>query len=338
MRGLFLAALLLAGCSRARPELFVLTWADYFAPDTISNFEKEFGCKVHVTTFDSSESLRGKLAQGASGYDVIFPSDEVIPSFIQKGYLEKLDLSKIPNLKNLNPYFRDLPYDAENQYSVAYMWGTTGIAYNKEKVSPPPDSWAALWDPKTLDHATHLDDAQEVFSAAMWWNGDDALKMTPETIERAKKKILGKKPMAYDAAPRKRLLSGQAWISHIYSGDALQAASAEERPADIGYVIPKEGGQLWVDNLCIAKGAPNPDLAHVFMNYLLRGDVSAAITEEVMFANPNDAAREHLPKEILEDPFIFPPESELERALVLPEPPPEIKKLLDAAWAEVRGQ
>ena len=335
-----IAALLLClvGCSPAKPELHVFNWADYFAPDTVKNFEKEFDCRVVLDYYESSENLRAKLDSGRSGFDVVFPSNEVMRAFVAKGLIDKIDPAKLPNLKNIAPKFRGLDYDPKNEYSVPYMWGTTGIAYNKSKVSPAPDSWAALWDPKYAGHVTILDDPREAFAAAIWVDGGPALAPSERSIEKAKEKLIAAKVKAYDGQPKLRLIKGEAWLAHCYSGDALQAAAAKERSGDIGFVIPKEGGTIWVDNICIPKGAPHRELAHKFIDYLLRADVSAAIANEVAYADPNEAAQKLIKKEVLEDPVANPSEAELKRCAILKELAPDLKKRLDDAWAQVKGK
>lgn len=338
MKRIALALLFLAGCSPAKPELHVFNWADYFGPDTVKNFEKEFGCHIVLDFFESSEKLRAKLDSGRSGFDVVFPSNEVMRAFVAKGLLEKIDLSKVPNFKNIGPKFRALAFDPLNEYSVPYMWGTTGIAYNKSKISPAPDSWSALWDPKYAGHVTILDDPREAFAAAIWLDGGPALNPTGEAIEKARDRLIAAKVKAFDGQPKLKLIKGEAWIAHCYSGDALQAAGAKERSGDIGYVIPKEGGTIWVDNLCIPKGAPNFDLAHKFIDYLLRPDVSAAIANEVAYADPNEAAQKLIKKEVLEDPVANPSEAELKRCAILRDLAPDMKRKLDDAWAQVKGR
>ncbi|HLY75052.1 MAG TPA: spermidine/putrescine ABC transporter substrate-binding protein [Planctomycetota bacterium] len=341
MKRLALVLLLgLPGCSPAKPELHVFNWADYFGPDTIKDFEKEFDCRVVPDYFESAETLRARLDGGRSGFDVVFPSDEVMRALIARGLLERLDLSRIPNFKNLSPRFRSLEYDPKNDYSVPYMWGTTGIAYNKSKVSPAPDSWAALWDPKYAGKVTILDDAREAFAAAIWADRGSPSDLSGDSIEKAKRKLADAKVMAFDGQPKLRLIKGEAWIAQCYSGDALQAAGTDpkERSGDIGYVIPKEGGTIWVDNICIPKGAPNKDLAHKFIDFLLRPEVSAAISNEVSYANPNEAAQKLIHQEVLDNRAANPPEEELRRCSLFKELDPAIKKKLDDAWAQVKGR
>lgn len=338
MRKLVLAVVLAAGCGEARPDLHVLNWSDYFAPDTIAKFEKEFGCTVKLDYLESSEGLRTKLETVPSGYDVVFPSDEILPLLISRGLLERLDASKLPNLANLDAKWRGLPFDPKNEWSVPYLWGTTGIAYNQKRIDPPPDSWAALWDPKFADHATMLDDPREAFAAAMFLNGDDVDTPTAESIARAAAKLKAQKLLAYTSSPKDKLVAGDAWIAHCFSGDALQAADAKERAADIAFVIPKEGGITWVDNMAIARSAPQADLAHAFINHLLRPDVSAAISNEVWYANPNAAAQKHIDPKVLTHPITHPDEATLKRCRLLREPSPELKRKLLDAWAEVRAR
>jgi spermidine/putrescine-binding protein len=293
---------------------------------------------VTIDDFESTEGLRLKLATPPSGYDVVFPSDEIVQVLIAAGQLEPLDHAKIPNLGNIDPRFRGLPYDPGNRCTVPYLWGTTGIAYNMSKVDPPPDSWAVLWDPKYAGRVTVLDDNRDALGAAMFVNGDDPHAPTPESIARARDKLKECRPRAWISSVKDMLVSGDAWICQAFSGDAMQAGEAGERAGDIGFVIPKEGGFAWFDNMAIAKGAPHPNLAHEFINYLLRPEVSAAISNEVCYANPNLAARPFIDKEQFEDPTIYPDQETMERCRVMTEPPEPLKTLIIKAWAEVKAQ
>jgi len=337
MNRAILALAVLGGCGPSAPELHVLTWPNYFAKDTIQAFEKGAGCRVVLDYMESSESLRAKLAGGGSGYDVVFPSDEAVPALVAQGLLEKLDRAKLPGFGNILPPFRGLPFDPENAYSIPYMWGTTGIAYLKDKVNPPPDSWEALWDPKLVNQMTMLDDGREVFAAALRVTGADLRAPSSlEAIRKAEEKLLERKPKAYDSSPKAMLMEGDCWIAQCYNVDALQTAA--ELGGKVGYVVPREGGTLWIDSLCIPRGAPRPDLAHRFIDYLLRPEVSAAITNEILSANPNGAARKLIRKEVLENPLVFPPEEVLRRCAALPVLSPESKKALDAAWARLKAR
>jgi spermidine/putrescine transport system substrate-binding protein len=324
--------------STKEKELHVLNWSDYFAPDTLTNFEKEYSCRVTIDYIESTEMLRLKLATPPSGYDVVFPSDEIVQALIADALIEKLDLGKIGNFKNIAARFRGLPFDPKNEYTVPYMWGTTGLAYNKARVDPAPDSWAVCWDPKYAGHVTMLDDWRDALSAAMLVNGDDPAEPTAPSVARARDKLKDCKPRAWVTSVKEMLISGDAWVAQAFNGDALQAGEAEERAGDIGFVIPKEGAFAWFDNMAIAKGAPHPALAHLFIDYLLRPEVSGAISNEVCYANPNEAARPHIAKEQLTDPTIYPDDETMKRCRVLVEPAEAVKQLLIKAWAEVKAQ
>ena len=338
IRWMLAACLVVAGCSNPVPTLHVFNWPDYFASDTIANFEKEFGCKVVLDYFDSPEMLRAKLEHPPSGFDVVFPSDEIVPSLVSASLVEPLDRTKIPNFVHIDARFKGLDFDRTNTHTVPYMWGMTGVAWNTKSVPGGINSWKQLFDGAGTRKSTYLDDGHEVLVAAMFANGDDPRKPTAETIRRAAERVSKAKPTGWDSAPKTRLVVGDHAVAHAFSGDARQAAVAPERVADIGFAIPEEGGTIFVDNIAVAKGTGQSELAHAFVNYLLRPDVSASITREMKFGNPNAAARALLPKELLDDPIVNPPESTLKRCVFLPVLTSEQRGLIEAAWAEIKGR
>jgi spermidine/putrescine-binding protein len=329
MKRLLALAVGLIGCSPSGPELKILMPSNYFAKDTLAAFERETGCRVKVDPMENSETLRTKLEGGASGYDLVVPSDEVVARLAADGLLEKLDLSKIPNAANLAPRFRGLAYDPKNEVSLPYMTGTTGLAYRTDRVRPAPDSWAAALRGK----ASLLDDGREVFAAAIRADGG---AWTREGFAKAAARFKSWKPLTWDSDPKGVLINGDVDIAQAYSGDALQAGEA--LAGRLGFVIPKEGATLWVDNLCIARGTSRKELAHRFIDYLLRPDVSAAITNERRFGNPNEAARKLIRKELLENPLVFPTEEDQKRLSLLPTLSPDLKSALDQAWAGIKAQ
>lgn len=335
MKRLILLACLMTGCGPKAPELHILTWSDYFAADTVSNFEKEFGCRVTINYISSSEELRALLERPPSGYDVVFPSDEVLPPLIAGGLLEKLDHSKLSHFKDLDPRQMNLAFDPGNTCSVPYMWGTTGIAYDSGKILTEPQSWSALWDPAAQGKVSILDDPREAFAAAIWLTGGSAMEPNEDDLKRARAKLGALNLLAYDSAPKKLLVQGDVWIAQCFNGDALQAF--EETEGRVRYVIPKEGGTLWVDNLCIPKGAANPDLAHAFIDYLCRPKVAAANTHATRFANPSATARTHLEKSILENPLIYPTDEQLSRCHLLGGLPAETNRVLTEEWGQLRA-
>jgi spermidine/putrescine-binding protein len=329
------AALVFSACSGKTEELHVFNWDDYFAPDTLSTFEEEVGCRVTYDKYASDQDLMAKLLAGGSGYDVCFPSDEMVPALIEKGLLEPLDLTKLNNWGNVAPDRLGLGFDKDNRYTLPYLWGTTGIAYNLDKVTPPPSSWKDLWNAAWRGRVSILDDAREALGAALRAIGKSVNESDVGLLQAAREKLVELKPrlLGFDSAPKEKLIAGDVWIAQCFSGDAIQARNAGAR---IGYVIPAEGGTLWIDNMAIPKGASNPDLAHRFIDYLLRAEVSARIAGAVGYASANAASREFTNQEVLEDPIAYPPPEELRRCEVLRPLAAELKVRIEDLWAEVK--
>jgi len=219
------------------------------------------------------------------------------------------------------------------KHAVPYMWGTTGIAVNTKEIPDPIDSWSALWDPK-YKNVTMLNDAREAFAAAFRVEGLKINTSAPGDIDRAKARLIAQKGhlLPYNSQPKDDLVSGRIWLCQCYSGDALQAAGEN---AAIRYVIPKEGATQWIDFMAIPKAAKNRELAHAFVNYILRDDVSGALSNAVGYANPNDAARAKTDPKILSNPIAWPPAEALARCERLRDIGPA-RDLIEAAWAEVR--
>jgi spermidine/putrescine transport system substrate-binding protein len=320
--------------SPAKAELHLLIWADYLDQQLVAKFESETHSIVIVDNFDSGEALRAKIEHAPSGFDVVVPSDEILPALIADGKLEKLDPAKLPNLRNIAAGFKGMAFDPNNEFSVPFHWGTTGIAYDVKKVKTPPTSWADLFDPKVAANGTLLDDPREVFAAALRLDGATLDAVTSAQIDSAKRRIAAAKPKAWESQPQKLLIQGDVAIAQIYSGDAAQAAAERE---GIAFVIPQEGGTLWFDNLAVAKGSIQIELAHRFIDFLKRPDISGANTNFKKYPSPNEAAMPHIDKAILSNPMIYPPEADLKRTRTLGEMNPDAKSLLLRAWAEIKA-
>ncbi len=345
---LLAVGLMASGCGKKKPPavtgdpqlakvLNVYNWSNYIDEEVIRDFEKEFGVKVNYDTYSSNEELLAKLMTGVGGYDVIVPSDYMVEIMIKEGLLAPLDLQNIPNLRNIHERFLNLPFDPGNRYTVPYMWGTVGIGVNTRYVEDGIDSWEALWDPKYMGRIVMLNDMRETFGVALKSLGYSLNTTDPAALEQAKAKLVAQKSLvkAYDSENIKHfLVSGEAWLVHAWPGDVAMAA--EENP-DIVYVLPKEGGTIWADNLAIPKKAPNKYTAEVFINYLLRPDVSARLTKAILYGNPNREAWALLDKEILEDPAIFPPEEALANSEWMQDLG-DATTLYDRLWTEIKGK
>lgn len=324
-------------------ELNLYGWSEYIPQALLDGFTKEYGVTVHYDTYSSNEELMAKLQAGASGYDVIIPSDYTIVIMTKQGLLEPLDASQIPNLSNVDEKFRSLPFDPGNKYTVPYQWGTVGMVVNTEKVTKPVTSWNELWNPAYKGRVVMLDDEREVIGVASRVLGYDVNTKDPAELDQAKAKLKELMPNVklFDSDnPKAAMLSGETWLGQTWNGEA--ALAHRENPK-IDYVCPKESCVVWFDNLAIPKGAPHKDAAQAFLNYVLRPDVSLLITKEFPYSNPNKAALELMKTQ---DPAMYqdymgfratnPTEEDLKNAKMI-EDVGEATSLYDQIWTEVKG-
>ena len=339
MKNLFwvvLVALLVALAPVAGAQVVnIYNWADYLDESVLQDFTRETGIRVIYNVFSNNEELHARLLAGASGYDLIFPSDYMVEVLIADGLLQPIPHEAIPNLQHIDDRFLDLPFDPGNQYSVPYMWGTTGIGVNTRYVKEPIDSWDALWDPKYRGRIAMLNDPREAFAVALKRLGHSINTRDIAALQAARDLLIQQKPLVltYDSDNTKNLLvSEEVWLAHGYSGDVLQAA--DENP-DIVYVVPKEGGVLWMDTMAIPKTARNVEGALKLINFLLRPDIAARLSESIWYASPNRSSWELTSEEIMEDPAIHPPQEVLDRMEWL-EDLGEYASVVDRLWTEVK--
>ncbi|MFN7142503.1 MAG: spermidine/putrescine ABC transporter substrate-binding protein [Myxococcota bacterium] len=271
-------------------ELRIYNWSDYIAEDTVASFEKETGVKVTYDTYESNEELMAKLQAGASGYDLVCPSGYAVQVLLALGLLDKLNPTYIPNLANIAPQFRKTTFDPTDAYTVPWQWGMTGIAWRKDKVKAPPDSWAVFHDAQYKGKMTMMDDMRDVIGAWLKFRGRSVNSSEPADLNQAKADALTAKALlqSFVSAPVKgQLVAGDVWIAQLWNGDTMQAKAEN---AEIDWVLPKEGGVIWADAMAIPKGAPHKRAAHAFLDYVLRPEVGAAISNFTGYGSPNQAA------------------------------------------------
>lgn len=344
---LLAAALLLAACGSGgagggsagggERVLNVFNWSEYLPDSVLAAFEAEFGVRVNYDVYSSNEELMAKLQAGGQGlYDVAVPSDYTAATMIELGLVEPLDFDRLPNVTQyLVDDLRDPVYDPGGRYTVPYMWGTTGLAYNTAQVGKEITDWADIFDPAFEDRILLLDDMPEVMAIGLWMNGLDPSSTDPADIEAARRTLEELMPLvkAFDSDTQSDyLLSGEVWIAQAYSGEA--ALAIMEDP-DITYVLPAGGCSYWVDVMVIPAGAPNPDLAHEFINFLYRPEIAAQIAEEYPYATPNGEALSLLSEEVLGNPAAYPPEDQLARCVFLTDPG-EASELYAEAFTELK--
>jgi putrescine transport system substrate-binding protein len=322
------AAALLAmtsGFAGAEEEkvLNVYNWSDYVAPDTLEEFTKRTGIKVNYDVYDSNEVLEAKLLVGKSGYDVVFPSAmPYLAREVKGGIYQKLDFSKLPNAKGIDPKVlaQLKPADPNNEYALPYLMAGTGIGYIKSKMpnDAPVGSLALLFDPKTVGSlkscgVTVLDTPDEVLPAALSYLGRDPNSTSDADLKAAGEVVAKARPSYryfHSSSYINDLANGAICVALGYAGDLFQArkrAAEAKNGVDIGIFLPKEGAAFNIDVMAIPKDAPHPDNAHKFINYLLEAKVIGAITSAVGYANAVPASREFIAKDINEDPVVYPP-------------------------------
>lgn len=325
----------------AQKEMRLFIWSEYMDPEIIKAFEKQNNLKVRIDLYESNEDMLAKLqAGGVSQYDVIVPGDYIIPTLINLKLIQPLDKSKVPNLKNLDPKFANPPYDPGNKYSAAYQWGVSGIMYRKDKVQSPPDSWAAILDPKGSGPFVLMDSIREMMGGALRYLGYSINTKDPKQVQAAGKLLLDAKKSSRalgfegGVGAKNRLVAGTATYAVVYNGDAIKAAGESK---NVAFVVPKEGAALFVDNMAIPARAPNPDAANKFINFILDAKIGAQLSNYNRYATPNKAALAFINKDDLKNPAIYPSEaikSKLEFVLDLGKD----SRLYDEVWTAVKSR
>lgn len=348
------AAFAAASGAQAAEEkvLNVYNWSDYIAQDTIANFERETGIKVNYDVYDSNETLEAKLLAGSSGYDLVVPSSSFLATQIKAQLFRKLDRDKLPNWGNLDPEImrRLETADPGNQFSVPYLWGTTGLGYNVEKVKArlgdvEIDSWDILFKPELAQKLSDcgvalLDSPTDVFDTARNYLGLDPTSESEEDLKKAEALLMGLRPYVkyfHSSQYIDDLANGEICVALGYSGDIFQAIDDAAGKQQVAYVIPKEGAVIWFDLMAIPVDAPHPDNAHKFIDYILRPEVVAAISGAVFYANPNARATPLVSAEVREDPAIYPPEPVMKRLFAQRAHSQPFMRLQSRAWTRIKS-
>lgn len=322
----------------ADQELNLYSWSEYFPKPVLQGFTAKTGIKVNLIIFSSNEELLEKIASGVVSYDVIVPSDYAVELLIARKQLLVIDRAKIPNFKNLDPSQLKLPFDKDNQFSIPYFWGTSGLAINRDVIKDPVDSWAVVFDPKYAGKISMLNDARENFAVALKMMGKSINETDPNTLKAAAQMLTKQTKLvkAYDSDSfDDKLRTGEAAIVQGFNGQLAKVI--RENKTKFYYVVPKEGAVHWVDNLAIPTVAKNTGAAHLFINYILEPQVGADIVKTVGYASANAAAKPLIPADILNDANIYAPEDVLKRCEIMA----GIGKAgvqIDKLWTRIKAQ
>ncbi len=287
--------------------LNIYNWGDYIDPELLKKFEEESGYKVNYDTFDSNEAMFTKIRQGGTAYDISIPSEYMIQKMIDEKLVLPLDHAKIKGLENIDARFLNLSFDPENSYSIPYFWGTLGIAYNDKFISADKmTSWDDLWRPELKDNIMLIDGAREIIGLGLNSLGYSLNSKNMEELDDAVTKLRKMTPnvKAIVADEIKMYMANEeSAVAVTFSGEAADMMAENEH---IHYVIPKEGSNLWFDNIVIPKTAKNVDGAYEFINFMLRPENAAQNAEYIGYSTPNKKALDILPKEITEDEQFYP--------------------------------
>ncbi len=346
---------LVAGAATAQ-EVRVYNWSDYIDEDLLAKFQQETGIRLIYDVFDSNEVLETRLLAGGSGYDVVVPTGTFLQRQIQAGAFQQLDKSKLPNLENMWDVVssRTEQYDPDNAYSINYMWGTTGIGVNVDKVKEllgddaPIDSLALVFDPANAEKLAScgimmLDAPAEMIPAALKYIGEDPNSHDPDVIAKTEAVFMGIRPYIqkfHSSEYINALANGDICVAVGWSGDILQArdrAAEAENGVTIEYNAPKEGAQMWFDQMAIPVDAPNVEEAHAFLNFIMDPENMAAASNYVYYANGNLASQEFLIEDVIGDPAIYPSEEALDNLFTTTPWDARVQRTVTRLWTKIKS-
>lgn len=316
--------------------LNVYNWGDYIDESVISEFEEKYGIKVNYETYATNEDMYVKVKSGATDYDVLIPSDYMISKMIKENMLEKIDFNNVPNYKYIDERFKGLEFDANNEYSVPYMWGVVGIVYNKKMVTEPVDSWNILWDEKYSKQILMLDSQRESIGVALQKLGYSLNTTEKEKLEQAKQELIKQKPLvlAYVGDEIKdKMIAGEAALGIIWAGDAV---FMKKQNPDLEFAVPKEGSNLFVDSMVIPKTSKHKKEAEMFINFMCETEIAKKNTEYIGYSTPHTEAYKQLDEETKNDKTAYPDDAVIKRCEVYKDLSDMLKEY-DRIWTEVKA-
>lgn len=323
--------------SPAAAPVSLAIWSNYVTPEVLQDFERRTGARVVVTNFSSNEELLAKLQAGGGGYDVIVPSDYMVKILVALKLLTPLDRARLPHAAGLDPKLMGLGLDPRNEHALPYQWGTTGIAVNRRKFKGAIEGWKDVFGRRELRGKwTLLDDVREGLGAALKLGGRGLNERDPARIADAARRLRGARDeiQAFTSEPMSLLVEGGAWVAHAYSSDALQASA--RAGGSIEFIIPAEGGTLWIDHLAVPASARNAAGAHALIDYLLDPETIARVVPSIQVATASVAALPRLPAAYRENRAIF-PDAATRARLELLEDLGDALPAWERSWTEIKA-
>ena len=327
------------GCNKNYSEVIsFFNYGENIDEETIKEFEKQYGIKVNVETFDDMETMYQKVSNSGVKYDVILVSDALMPRMIKNNLVQELNKDNIPNISQMDEDYLNLDIDPGNKYSVPYMFGTVGLIYNKDVVKEDVDSWDILWDEKYKNRIFMFDTYRDTLGAALKKLGYSLNSENPKEIEEAKELLLEQRNLVdpvYGVDNGTTMIpAGESDINMIWSGEGLNLQA--ENP-NLVYVVPKEGANFWIDSLCIPSNAKNVSGAEKFINFVSDKESALRIADEIGYTTPNKEARLEQPEEVRNNPNAYMPKEIMDRCEIYTDLPKDVKKEYDNAWIQIKS-
>ncbi|MCK8463031.1 polyamine ABC transporter substrate-binding protein [Aliiroseovarius sp. S1339] len=349
-------ALAMGASAATADEVRVYNWSDYIDEDLLAKFEEETGIDLVYDVFDSNEVLETKMLAGGSGYDVVVPTADFLQRQITAGAFQKLDKSKLPNIANMWDVIeaRTAQYDPGNEYSINYMWGTTGLGINVGKVKEilgddaPIDSMELVLNPENMEKLAEcgvhfLDAPTEIIPMALKYLGENPDSADPDVIAKVEPVLLAVRPYIqkfHSSEYINALANGDICVAVGWSGDVLQArdrAAEADNGVEIAYNAFTEGSLMWFDQMAIPTDAPNPDAAHTFLNFIMDAENMAAASNYVYYANGNKASQEFLVEDVIGDPAIYPGEETVKNLYTKSPYESKVQRVLTRMWTKIKS-
>lgn len=325
------------GCGSGKPKLKVYNWGDYIDKSLIKEFEEKYNIKVVYEEFATNEEMYVKIKNSPGQYDVAIPSDYMITKMVKDGLLEKIDFNNIKNYDQIDQKFKNLAFDPKNEYSVPYMWGTVGIIYNTKVIKDEITSWQDLWNLKYKDQIIMLDSQRDSIGIALKKLGYSLNSKNIKELNKAKEELIKQKTLVHAYAGdevKDQMIEEEAAMAVVWSGDAMFMM---ENNKNLKYVIPKEGTNLWFDNMVIPKGSKAKKEAEMFINFMSSAEASKKNVEYIGYSTPNKKSKELLPKEVRENPTAYPSDDIVKKGEVFIDLGDFIKEY-DRIWTDIKAK
>ena len=327
------------GCSKkTSEEINFFNYGENIDEETVKEFEKQYGIKVNIETFDDMENMYQKVKNEGVKYDVILVSDALMPRMIKENLIQELNKDNIPNISQMDEEYLNLEIDPGNKYSVPYMFGTVGLIYNKDVVKENVDSWDILWNEKYKDKVFMFDTYRDTIGVGLKKLGYSLNSTDPKEIEEAKELLIQQRktvdPIYGVDNGTTMIPAGESDINMIWSGEGLNLQ--EENP-NLVYIVPKEGANFWIDSLCIPSNAKNIEGAEKFINFVSDKESALRIADEIGYTTPNKEARLEQPESVRNNPNAYMPKEIMDRCEIYVDFPKNIKRMYDDAWLDIKS-